>query len=168
MDFILENLGKIGFEWKMALFNLINFLILFWILKKYFFKPIMKNVRDREQEIQDSVDNIQKAKTELQMAERRAQNIIDQAKVDANKVIEKSHDTAKANVEQIKEKAKKEIEMLILQAKRNIEIDKKEMKELLRKETVEFVILAVEKIIGKKLDIEQDDQLIMDILSSQK
>ncbi len=168
MDFILDNLGKIGFEWKMALFNLINFLILFAILKKYFFKPIMKTVRDREKQVQDSVDNIQKAKTELQMAERKAQDIIDQSKVDANKVIEKSYDDAKAAGEVVKEKAKKEIEMLIAQAKRNIEIDKKDMKESLRKDTVELVVLAVEKIMGSKLNDKSDDKMIKEILSSLK
>ena len=168
MEFILENLGKIGFEWKMALFNLINFLILFWILKRYFFKPIMNNVRDREKQVQDSVDNIQKAKTELQMAERKAQDIIAQSKVEANKIIEKSHDDAKAAGEAMKEKAKKEIEMLIAQAKRNIDIDKKDMKESLRKETVELVVLAVEKIMGSKLNDKSDDKMIKEILSSLK
>lgn len=168
MDFILENLGKIGFEWKMALFNLINFLILFAILKKYFFKPIMKSVRDREKEVQDSVDNIQKAKTELQMAERKAQELIDESKVEANKIIEKSHEDAKALGEQMKDKAKKEIEMLIAQAKRNIDIDKKEMRETLRRETVELVVLAVGKIMTEKLDEKKDEQMIKEILSSLK
>lgn len=168
MDFILENLGKIGFEWKMALFNLINFLILFAILKKYFFKPVMKTVRDREDQIRDSVDNIQKAKTELQMAERKAQDIIDQAKVDANKVIEKSHTDAKIAGEHMKEKAKKEIEILIAQAKRNIDIDKKEMKESLRKDTVELVVLAVGKLMDNTMNEKNDNKMIQEILSTLK
>ena len=168
MDFILENLGKIGFEWKMALFNLINFLILFFILKKFFFKPIVKNVRDREQQIQDSVDNIQKARTELQMAERKAQDLIDESKVQANKIVEKSHELAKATGEQLKEKAKKEIELLIAQAKKNIDIDKREMKEELRKETVVLVMQAVEKILGEKLDEKKDTALIAGLLKNLK
>lgn len=168
MDFILENLGKIGFDWKMAFFNLINFLILFAILKKYFFKPIMKNVRDREKEVQDSVDNIQKAKTELMMAERKAQEMIDDAKVEANKVIEKASITAQETAEALKDKAKGEIETLVKQARRNIEIDKKDMKEALRADTAQLVVLAVEKILGEKLTGKKDEALIKDILGKLK
>jgi F0F1-type ATP synthase membrane subunit b/b' len=37
---ILGILGKIGFDWQVALANLVNFLIIFWILKKFAFKPV--------------------------------------------------------------------------------------------------------------------------------
>jgi len=168
MDYILTILGKIGFEWRMGLFNLINFLIVFWLLKKYAFGPVMKVVNERQAQAKDAVDNYTKSRTELQMAERKAQDIIDQSKVEANKLVEKSYEDAKAAGEQMKEKAKKEIEMLITQAKRNIDIDKKEMKESLRRETVELVVLAVEKILGSKLNDGADDKLIKDILSSLK
>jgi len=57
---------------------------------------------------------------------------------------------------------------LIVQAKRNIDIDKKEMKEMLRKETVELVVMAVEKIITERLDEKKDGKMIKDILSSLK
>ncbi|PIR03381.1 MAG: ATP synthase F0 subunit B [Candidatus Magasanikbacteria bacterium CG11_big_fil_rev_8_21_14_0_20_43_7] len=168
MNYLLDILGKIGFDWRMGLFNLINFLIVFWLLKRFAFKPVMKVINDRQQLATDAVDNFTKAKTEMQMAERKAQDIVDQAKVEANKIVEHSHDTAKETGEQIKEKAKKEIELLIAQAKRNIEIDKKEMKDSLRKETVQLVILAVEKIMGQKLTDKTDDTMIQEILSTLK
>jgi len=47
------------------------------------------------------------------MAERKAQDIVDQAKVEANKIVEHSHDTAKETGEQIKEKAKKALKKII-------------------------------------------------------
>jgi len=168
MDYLLDILGKIGFDWRMGLFNLLNFLFVFWLLKKFAFGPIMKIVNERQEKDKETVENYTKAKTDLQMAERRAQELIDESKVEANKIVEKSHDDAKALGEQMKDKAKKEIEMLIVQAKRNIDIDKKEMKETLRKETVELVVLAVEKIMTVRLDDKKDNQMIKEILSSLK
>jgi F-type H+-transporting ATPase subunit b len=164
MDFILENLGKIGFDWRMGLFNLFNFLVLFWILKRYFFKPILKIIHKREKMVQDSVDNIQKAKTELGMAQNQAQELIDHAKVDANRILERVTVEAKKQSETIKEKAKTEVELLVLQAKKNIEIDKKEMKAEIKKETAELVVAAVEKVIRKKLVVNQDKILIEEAL----
>ncbi len=168
MDYLLDILGKIGFDWRMGLFNLLNFLFVFWLLKKFAFGPVMKIVHDRQEKEQEAVENFTKAKTELQMAERKAQELIDESKVQANRIVEKSHDDAKALGEQLKDKAKKEIELLILQAKKNIDIDKKEMKETLRRETVELVVMAVEKIMIEKLDDKKDEKMIQDILSSLK
>jgi F-type H+-transporting ATPase subunit b len=165
---ILEILGRLGFDWKLALMNLVNVVILFVLLKRYLFRPVIAMIDERRRVIKDGVDNALQAKTELLMAERRAQELIDDAKVEANKIVEVSHNEAKRVGEQIKTKAKEEIELLIAQAKRNIEIDKKEMKDTLRKETVQIVVLAVEKILSEKLDGKRDTALIQDILSTLK
>lgn len=163
---ILEILGKLGFDWKLALMNLVNVALLFWLLKKYLFGPVVKMLDERRNVIKDGVDNAKKAETDLMMAQRKAQELIDEAKVESNKIIEHAHAAAQETGEHMKEKARNEIELLIAQAKKNIEIDKKEMQEQLRKETVDLVVLAVEKIIAAKLDSKQDQQMVKDILAT--
>jgi F-type H+-transporting ATPase subunit b len=165
MDFILDTLGKVGFEWKMALFNLINFLIIFLILKVYAFGPLANAIAERKKKAVETVEAHTKAKTELMSAETRAQRIIDEAKVEASKLVEAAHDDASAHAESLKAKAKKEIELLINQAKRNIEIDKEDMKEALRKETIAVVIAATEKILSEKLDANKDAAVIESMIS---
>lgn len=166
MEFIIENLGKIGFEWKMALFNLINFLILFAILKKFFFAPIVKVIDERQLKANEGVENFQKAKTELQMAQQKAQTLIDSGKVEANKIIEKASLTAKDVAEQLKTQAKGDIDLLVAQAKKNIDIDKKEMKEALRKDMVEVVVNVAEKVLSEKIDAKKDEKFIAGIIDS--
>jgi len=166
MDFLLENLGKIGFEWKMALFNLINFLVLFWILKRAFFKPIVKVINERNQKARDAMDNFQKAKTEVSMAERKAQELIDEAKVEANKVVGMATEEAKQFTESMKEKAKEEIARLVEQAKKNIDIDRKEMQDTLRKDTAVLVILAAQQVLGETLDAKKDEAYIQKIITT--
>lgn len=163
---MLDILAKVGFDWHMAVLNLVNFLVIFWILKKFLFAPISKKMAEREQIIRDGIDNATKAGTDLRMAEVKAQELIDTAKAESNKIIEASHEEARALGERMKVKAKEEIELLIAQAKRNIEIDQKEMRDALRKETVELVILSVEKILGERMDKKGDEKFIQDILGS--
>ena len=168
MEYILDTLAKVGFEWKMGLFNFINFMIIFFILKRYAFKPIMKTIDERQKKMTEGMENYDKSKSELQMAEQKAQEIVDNAKIEGNKSIEKAHDEAKSVGNDMRNKAKEEIELLILQAKKNIEIDKKEMQESLRKETVDIVVLAIEKILAEKMDGKMDETYIKKILSSLK
>lgn len=166
MEYLLEILGKVGFDWRMGLFNLINFLLVFWILKKFLFKPVVGKIEERERLIKDGVDNAKKAETDLKMAHLKAQEMIDTAKVESNKIIESAHNEAKEVGNRMKEKAISEIELLIAQAKRNIDIDQKEMREALRKETVELVILSVEKILGERMDKKNDEAFIQNIIGS--
>jgi len=168
MDYILDTLGKVGFDWRMGLFNFINFLIIFLILKKYAFGPIMKTINERQKKMKEGIDNYERSKSELQMAEQKAQEIIDNAKIEGNKQVEKAYEEAKGVGEEMKKKAKAEIELLITQAKKNIEIDKKEMTEALRKETVELVVMAIEKVLGENLDKGADEKYIKQILSNLK
>lgn len=160
MEFITENLGKIGFEWKLGLFNLINFLILYWILKRLLFKPILKAMNDRRDQINESVDNIKKAQTELAMAEQNAKKVRDAAKVDSNNIIAAAHDDAKELATEMKQKTKEEIETLVEQARKKIDAEKQKMREEVKTEIVDTVMLGVEKLVEEKVDTKNDKVFI--------
>jgi F-type H+-transporting ATPase subunit b len=168
MDYILETLGKVGFDWRMGLFSLINFVLVFWILKKLFFKKIVDTINERQSTIQEGLDNFEKSKTELGMATLRSEEIIHTAKADANAILEKAHEQAKVQGEQMKTKAREEVESIVVQAKKNIEAQKQEMKEELHRETVSLVISVAEKILGEKMDDKKNDSYITDILKTLK
>ncbi|MBP9761431.1 MAG: F0F1 ATP synthase subunit B [Candidatus Magasanikbacteria bacterium] len=165
---LIEILSKVGFDWRLALLNLVNFLIIFFLLKKFLFTSIGKKLDERKKMIEKGVEDAKKAKTELQMAEQRAQELIDEAKVAANKLLEQAHDQAKQTGDDMKRKAKEEIELLVMQAKKNIDIDKETMRQELKQETVALVLLVAEKILSQKLDSKKDDAYIKDILATLK
>lgn len=160
MDFILENLGKIGFDWKLGLFNLINFLVLFWLLKKYMFKPMLAVINERHQKSNEAMENFKKAQTEVSMAEQNAERIIKEARKNSNDIIASAHTDATHLGENMKTKAKTEIELLVTQARKNIAIEKQQMKEEVKGEVVDVVMLGVEKILDEKLDAKKDKDLI--------
>ncbi len=168
MEYILETLGKVGFDIKMGLFNFVNFLVVFFILKKLFFAKIMAILDERKKLISEGVDNMKIAKSELQMAEQKAKEIINEAKGEKNAIVATAHDEALKAGEELKGKAKEEIGKLISQAKLNIEKDKQQMKDEFRKEATELVIDVTTKILGEKIDGKKDQKLISDSLSSIK
>jgi F-type H+-transporting ATPase subunit b len=129
MNALLETLGKVGFDWKMALFSFINFLVIYYILKRFFFEKIVSSIDERQNKIKQGVDDYKQAKTELEMAEVNAQKIIDESKKDANKIIEKSNLNIKEQGEIQKQKTVSDIEKLIASAKSNIESQKQDMKD---------------------------------------
>lgn len=164
MDFILETLGKVGFEWRMGLFSLINFLIVFWILKKFFFKTVVDTVNERQKKIQDGIDNFQKAKTELEMSESKAKEIIAQAKREADGIVEAAHTSAKETAAQMREKAKGEIKELVAHAKEGIKKEKQAISEDVKRESAALVVAIAEKILGEKVGQDIDEKYIHSML----
>ena len=76
MDALLDALG---FNWKILLANVVNFLILLFLLSKIGLKPMRKFIEKRQQEIQEGIDNAQKASKALENAQEESRALISQA-----------------------------------------------------------------------------------------
>ena len=62
---LYEILQKIGFDWQVALANLVNFLIILFLLKKFAFKPIGKLIKDRQDKINEGLQKTKEAEARL-------------------------------------------------------------------------------------------------------
>ena len=166
MEFIIDTLAKVGFDWRMGLFNLINFFLVFLLLKRFAFPPLLRAIDERKKMIQEGLDNFTQSKTAMQVAEQQAKAIITEAKKEANTIVEKSHDEAKTVADNMKEKTKNEVEKLVLEAKAHIKQEKVQMKQELRDETVALVVQVVEKLLGEEMDAKKSGKNITDILKT--
>lgn len=160
--------ASLGLNAQLFVFQLINFAIVAVIIWFLILKPLTKTLNERKKLIDESLDKAKEVDANLQMSQVKFQEKLDEAKVEANKIIEKAHGEAEQLGVSMKEKAKKEIELLIDQAKRNIQIEKDEVMEGIKKETVNLIISAVEKILDEKLDGDKDKKLIEESLKGLK
>lgn len=152
--------ASLGINGQLFLFQLINFALVAVIIWFLILKPLTKTLTERKRIIDESLDKVKEVETNLQMSNQKFQEKIDEAKVEANKIIEKTHAEAEKLSVSMKEKAKKEIVLLIDQAKRNIQIEKDEVTDEIKKETVNLIMSAVEKILDERLSDSKDRELI--------
>lgn len=160
--------ASLGLNTQLFVFQLINFAIVGGIVWFLVLKPLTKKMEERKKQIDESIDNAKRVETNLAESEVQYQHKIDEAKVEANKIIEASHKEGERLGTMLKEKAHNDIELLVTQAKKNINIDKEEMKEEIKKETAQVVILALEKILSEKFDAKKDGKFIENILKEIK
>src|SRR3989338_2214589 len=98
-------LASLGINGALFIFQLINFAIVAAVLWFLILKPLTKKMSERQKMIDDSIDNAKKIETNLGMSERKYQEKIDLAKVEANKIMEKSQQEAAQVAESMKEKS---------------------------------------------------------------
>ena len=100
-----EILGKIGFDWHVALANLVNFLIIFFVLKKFAFTPIQKMLRERREKIEKGISDAQKAEKNLSRANIEKEEIIKEAQDNANRILSTSQADGKNLIKDAKTQA---------------------------------------------------------------
>ena len=160
--------ASLGLDVKLFAFQLLNFAIVIAIVWFMILKPLTKKMEERKKIIDDSLDKAKQIDTNMQMAEVKFQERIDDAKAEASKIIERTQEESEKLSTALKVKAKKEIELLVDQARRNIQIEKEEMMHGIKQETVNIVVAAVEKILNEKLNDKKDKDLIEDTLKGLK
>lgn len=143
-----------------CVFALINMLILFFVLKKVLFKPVMNYMDKRKNEVADSLKTSEDAKSEAlelkgqyeeQMKTARAdgQKIIDDMTVRANKIyadtIAKAEEESRQILARAQEDAQREHEKVLKDSKAEIS---------------GLAIAAASKVIDANLDTESNRKLV--------
>ncbi len=157
---MLEILGKIGFDWQVAVANLVNFLIIFFILKKFAFKPLKKVVEERQQKIAKGLEDAQKAETDLMMAEEIRKQKIDEAHVHANQIISEANMRGNSIVSSAEGDAMNAREKIIKDAHKMAAEAKDSMQREVEEHTVGVIMQGLEKVLKESMTEEMQKQYI--------
>ena len=159
-----ELFPKLGIDWRLLIAQLINFLILLFVLRRFAYKPLLKLLDERRQKIADGLANAQKAKSNLEEAEKERQEIISTAKKGASEIISLAEAAAQKNREETLKEAKTGVEKIVIEARKQIESEKNKMIDEIKSEISGLVMLATEKTASIKLDDKKDKELIEKII----
>ncbi|MBW7934381.1 MAG: F0F1 ATP synthase subunit B [Gemmatimonadaceae bacterium] len=146
--------------------TLIVFGVLFFVLSKFAFKPILAAVEGREQALRDAMDEA-KADRELAaqlLAEQK--QALEAARTDAQKIIADGRATADKMRADLLEQTRAQQTDMLERAKRDIEAEKHGAIAELRREAVDLAIAGASKVIEKNLDDAANRALIDKYLAS--
>lgn len=161
---INDVLGNIGFNWHVAILNFFNFLVILFILNKFFFKKIGSTIHKRDSYIKEGVENAKNAKAKIEQAEAGAKVILNESRVEAQKIVDDSSDRAESVARDIKLKAEHEAESLRDKLKKAIATSDDKAMDSLANATPELLQKVFAQIIGEKMTTEVNAKYIKNIL----
>lgn len=109
MDQILTILGSVGFNWHVALANFINFLIILFLLNKFFFGKLGKVITNRKEVIEKGISQASDAEKALALAEEKKLEIVKDAKKEGHAIVHEAQSQAEALAATIKSEAEREV-----------------------------------------------------------
>lgn len=146
------------------IWTIITFLLLFYVLAKFAWKPLLSMLEQRENLIKDSLENAEKAREELDKLNVESEAIISKARSEAQSILSEG----KAAADKIKEdtitKAKDEASKIREDAQHQIQVEKDKAISDIRKEVVDISISVAEKLINKNISEQDNNTLIEESL----
>ena|SRR5579872_1763658 len=147
---------QFGIEPILLLAQIVNFIIILAVLRKFFYAPIVKMLDDRKKKIEESLKNADAIESKLQQTEEQTQKTTQEAIKSAKQIIEDAKQEAQRISDRATEDARKTQEEMVTAAQAQIEMQKEEMKKQLEKDTLTLVAGVIKKVLGKNL--KQKDQ----------
>ena len=146
--------------------TLLVFAVLFFVLSKFAFKPILAAVEGREQALREAMEEAKADRDAAAtlLAEQKKQ--LDAARVDAQKIIVDGRATAEKMRADLLEQTRAQQGEMLERAKRDIEAEKMGAITALRREAVDLAIAGASKVIEKNLDDASNRALVEKYLSS--
>lgn len=160
-----EIFAKLGLDSALLISQIVNFVLLLLLLKKFAYTPVLKMLSDRSEKIEKSLAEAKKIEEELKNTEETKIAEIKKAKTEAAEIIKKAYDTAQVNAEKAIDDTRKKTQDIVTKAKEEIQSEKEKSVKEAEKEIADLAIQIAEKIIRKNLDSDTEKKLAEETLS---
>ena len=150
------------------IWTIITFLLLFFVLAKYAWKPLIKMLDDRETMIRSSLDDAEKAKLELERLNKESEAITAKARSEAQAILAESKTVAEKVKEDTIAKAKEQAIKISDDAQKQIQVEKDKAITDIKQEVVNLTLSVAEKLINKNLNDADNKSLIEESLKKFK
>jgi F-type H+-transporting ATPase subunit b len=150
---------KFGLAWPKFIAQVIIFWIVFMILKKYAFGPILAMLEQRRQRIADGEAKLEKISRDAAEAKQNSQAILDKAEADAARLVKEADDAAKAIQERRQQEAVSSANTIIAKAREAAQLEQEQLMSQLKREFGRMVSDATSRVTGKVLNTEDQSRI---------
>lgn len=144
MELLLPGFGII-------FWTFIAFMLVFLILKAFAWKPILKTLKDREDNIANAIASAEKVKAEMAQLKNENETLLAKAREERATLLKEAKETADKMVSEAKDKAKNEYDRILADAQAAISHQKNAALADVKNQVGNLVIEVAEKVLRKEL-----------------
>ena len=155
----------IGVNFWTALFVLLNFLVLFFVAKKFLFKPVKDMMDSRQQEIDDMYAEADAAKANAEAMEAEYKSRLAAAQETSDTLVKEAMARGKNREEEIVRQANREADAIREKAAQDIAREKQKALNDAKDEISSIALEIAGKVIGESMDGEKQQRLVDNFLA---
>lgn len=153
-------ISSLGINLKGFIFQLITFVIVLLILRRYVFPKLVATLEARRKTLEESLVQAKRTQEALDKAEESAVHILHQARQQADEALSEAKNQAKELVAKSEGTARDQAERIIKETQEQIVQEHNKLRQELKGELAGLVAEASEKVLRSKLSSKEDERLI--------
>ncbi|ACZ40990.1 ATP synthase F0, B subunit [Thermobaculum terrenum ATCC BAA-798] len=162
MSAVLENLGL---QLWPFIWQLVAFLILVYVLKRFAFGPVTRILDERAARVRESIETAERIQREAAEQEQRTKQMLEDARRQAQAILQQAQQAAERIQSTAQDNAREQANQIIQRAQEDIDRMKAEAIDELRRQVADLAIAAASRIIRKELDPATHRALINEVLA---
>lgn len=156
----MEIINNFGLKPDLLFAQIVNFIIVLYLLRRFLYKPILDNLEKRKALIKEGLDKTEEARIRLEKVERQEKQILQAAQTQAEKILDDAKKESLDLLRKTEDDTRLKVESMLLQAREQIAFESKEEEKRLALQVsrlaVDFLQKGVENLFSKK-----DQELVM-------
>lgn len=156
----MQNLEVISINLWDVLISLINLALLYFMIKKFLYKPVKKMLISRQETIDKSYKEAEDAANDAKKAKEAYEEKLLDAKTESDSLIQSAVNAAHYREEEIISEAKKEAEGIVNRAKANADLELKKAEQGIKEEIVKVGTLIAGKMLEREISEDDHKELI--------
>ncbi len=162
----MQSLDIISVNIWHILISLCNLVLLFWIIKKFLYKPVKETMAKRQEQIDSQYAAAKEAEDAALSHQAEWEDRMATARETADAMIKDAADTAKLRGETIVEDAKQKADGIVRQAQTHADLERRNAEEGIRREIVDISTALASKMLEREVKAEDHRQLIDSFLDT--
>ena len=156
--------ASLGVNLPLLVVFIINFIVLFVLLRLFLYKPVMKMLDERAKRTKDAMELAEATKKEFEQAKTEVQKQIEKGRLEAQAIITQAMQVGERLKEESRQESTKQAQAIVDRTRSELETERDKIVGDLRREFVDISISAAEKVIKETLDKEKHRKLIEETL----
>jgi F-type H+-transporting ATPase subunit b len=158
----------LGISLPGLLAQVVNFLLLFFLLSRFAFPAIRNMLDQRAARIEEALAAADRARAEAAQSQTEIQAQIDEARRQGQAIIEQASRAAEQLRAELSQQAEVEAQRIKERAQADFDLEREKAMTELRRQFADLTVTAAEKVISRSLDRQAHERLILDVFDESR
>lgn len=155
-------------DWITVSAQIINFLILVWLLKHFLYQPVMRAMEQREQKISNRLNEAEEREKQANEKMLHYQSKTEELEHRENEILSEAKENAEQLKKQLLEEAREEVAKMRAKWQQQVNEEKEEFLNNLRHRMVEAIEILARKTLSDLADTNLEERMIHTFISKLK
>lgn len=157
-----------GVDLPKLIFQVVNFLLLLYLLNRFLFKPVLKLLDERESRIRKGLEDAEAAARDRELARAEREAALDEARKEAQAMVARANKIAEDSRAEILAEAKAQADKVTARAREEITAEKDKAMAELRATVADLALQAAGRLVRSEMDTPTQRRLVEDFLKEVK